>query len=1079
MDRDGEPSMVKCQTMTYMGAVYFVINTISSVGFGDIVPTTIYSKLLLVILIFVSMTVIPIQINELLFLLSSVSSYKRPYVPQAGENHVIVCGHANAKDKLEAFFKEFFHPDRMFSNGPEYHVVILCAAEPVEEVRNLIVSPMLDARVTYVIGSALNGDDLKRAGADTASAMFILGNTNSKNDALEDAATVLRTLSASNYNSDMELLVQVLHSEDREILKDSDVEVILCLDEYKTMLMARNSICPGFSTFIENIFQSFGGVSDEAEEMMAPWYSEYIHGARMELYYVPLDQDFLRAIDFSFDKLCEAVFLEWSIVVLGLCNAEQDSITFNPGRKDLGRHKTFKSFFQEFNVALIIADDNLQAEDIATSLSNAQKVGALLEKIEQQEDIFPVRHTLPRGATPGRRGLVRNRVISPQNRAPSPLSKPLGKPPELGKLGMSFLQKLQSKSMRGKALRSAHSKGESDFDSDESDLEESYIGYARVRKGGQIVEKKVREACEFDRATVVYTKSHSTADEGNSQQSSAKAKEVFPRVNIVIDSSVPNAKQQRRSVMMKMMPVPIQKLADNERPGKGGTRAARKSMAIPIVKKRMTLIHQVSSIREGSDEESDESDKSGEADATNDEVENDVDGCDRDDRQGKTRVSGREESKFRASLSVTLENDEHGDGEDRSHQLITDTLNRWGSVLKDGTRKKSQLRPMASWSGMKSSAVSPSVNGSQSAGDTPGTPAASTPTGPSRDSPGIELHATGRHTPTSSPSCTASPTPPKHSRGSSSPHTPMTPSAPSNQTSSHENTEVDEVHGLSIKPTARRLPPLSAANKPVATPSPFKPKVLPKKRKIVVEGPSSTLISPENIAAAKSKMKAKKLRKIKLNKVVAPRGTNMEAVLQELKKRIPEKDSDNPETLSHRSSGASNRSSEGRPSSENGNGKDTPLIADKPVQIPVGQRKVAGPQVIDTRWLPPGHGGNESKEQQSPTTPKGYHRASTSDIPDGVPSAKPVDTSRGKSVFTRSALAFGTLIGLGKKRKAENKSPKSTSPRREEQSAKTESTSSSAEGAANEKDGKVKVKAEIDGHVVLTDDLTPGNYGTW
>ena len=101
----------------------------------------------------------------------------------------------------------------------------------------------------------------KTCPAESARCIFFLCNSEISGDGkeateTEDAATVLRALSVSNYNSDLECLVQVLRPEERVILKDSDVDCILCLDEFKTLLQALNSVCPGFSTFIENIFQS-------------------------------------------------------------------------------------------------------------------------------------------------------------------------------------------------------------------------------------------------------------------------------------------------------------------------------------------------------------------------------------------------------------------------------------------------------------------------------------------------------------------------------------------------------------------------------------------------------------------------------------------------------------------------------------------------------------------------------------------------------------------------------------------------------------------------------------------------------
>jgi len=169
------------------------------------------------------------RINELQQLLSLRSPFRKPYYPISSENHVIVCGHVNDVAKLERFFSEFYHPDRMAGAGEEYHTVILSPYEPTEEVLVLLQSQALDSKVTYVIGSALATEDLKRVRADIAFCMFFLCNTEIKEGMTnaEDAATVLRALSVSNFNPDLECLVQVLRPEERTILKDSDVNVVL------------------------------------------------------------------------------------------------------------------------------------------------------------------------------------------------------------------------------------------------------------------------------------------------------------------------------------------------------------------------------------------------------------------------------------------------------------------------------------------------------------------------------------------------------------------------------------------------------------------------------------------------------------------------------------------------------------------------------------------------------------------------------------------------------------------------------------------------------------------------------------
>ena len=52
-------------------------------------------------------------------------------------------------------------------------------------------------------------------------------------------------------------LVQILKSDEKKILHDNEIDVIICLDEFKLAIQARNAMCPGFSTFVENIFHRY------------------------------------------------------------------------------------------------------------------------------------------------------------------------------------------------------------------------------------------------------------------------------------------------------------------------------------------------------------------------------------------------------------------------------------------------------------------------------------------------------------------------------------------------------------------------------------------------------------------------------------------------------------------------------------------------------------------------------------------------------------------------------------------------------------------------------------------------------
>jgi len=391
-DSRHEPSFIRCNELPYFNCFYFIIVTMATVGYGDIAPSTNISKMVIILFIVTSLIVIPMQVNKLTLLLSMSSAFRSNYTPQSHENHVILCGHVNDGSKLERIFKEFFHPDRRVPSAPDFHLVILSPLEPTEEVRSLLVSPLFDSRVSYIIGSALSMEDLQRVRADIASAMLFICNieVQSQEAFFDDAATVLRTLSVSNFNSDLECLVQVLRPEDRDILKDSDVDVIICLDEFKTTMQARNAICPGLSTFVENVFHSFGQPAYPPQQD-DNWLSEYVHGARMELYYVPLQGLLLEALHFDWNLLVEAIYVEFGRILVGVCSIENHSVVFNPGAHEMNKYRDPEEFFKAYDVGILLASEQAEASAVASYIGDQTGIDKITLRLLEAEAEFAVR----------------------------------------------------------------------------------------------------------------------------------------------------------------------------------------------------------------------------------------------------------------------------------------------------------------------------------------------------------------------------------------------------------------------------------------------------------------------------------------------------------------------------------------------------------------------------------------------------------------------------------------------------------------------------------------------------------------
>lgn len=397
-DEEGQPSLIKCSTIGFLESYYFTVVTICSVGYGDFSPTNEAARIIIMIYIATAFIMIPIQINKLEVLISMNSPYRTSFQARPQENHIILCGHVNDKQKLSRIFREFFHPDRQTDREIEINICILCPSEPNDEVKDLLSSPLFDNRVSYIIGSALNMEDLQKARGDLACAMFFLSNieVDEEEALLDDAATVLRTLSVHNFNSNLDCYVQVLRSQERDLLKESNAELILCYDEYKTILQARNAMCPGLATMVENLFHTFGSIkltehSSSLAKVSNDWLSEYSYGARMEIYYIPIDPVFFGLLGFSWQLLVEAIYLEFECLLVGVCNLKEYSAHFNPRSYERKKYKTIESYFESYQLGLLLAPNNSVATTVKYALSDPFQMEIMIEKLHLEERQFMIR----------------------------------------------------------------------------------------------------------------------------------------------------------------------------------------------------------------------------------------------------------------------------------------------------------------------------------------------------------------------------------------------------------------------------------------------------------------------------------------------------------------------------------------------------------------------------------------------------------------------------------------------------------------------------------------------------------------
>lgn len=325
--------------------MYFMVVTITTVGFGDISPESEVGRFATMVMICIAIVMVPQMTNELLETVKRQSIYARNSFQPKGKasthSHVVICGEMNAL-AIKEFFEELFHEDHENLN---LHAVVLCEEAPNSEMDMLLRDPMYSMNITYLEGTALSEVDLKRAYSFAAVSIFIMTNKFSNDPDEEDAKTILQQFSIKQYVARTIthekqprplLCIQLIRPENRRHLvqpanRDDDLvqeDLVMCLNEIKMGVIAKAVMFQGTNTLLMNLLTSFaddddgGNFTGSHEEIDSledddndHWMGEYQRGCDWEIYTTELSEKFEGAL---FVKLSEMLYQRFGIVLFGL-----------------------------------------------------------------------------------------------------------------------------------------------------------------------------------------------------------------------------------------------------------------------------------------------------------------------------------------------------------------------------------------------------------------------------------------------------------------------------------------------------------------------------------------------------------------------------------------------------------------------------------------------------------------------------------------------------------------------------------------------------------------------------------------
>ncbi|XP_071651402.1 calcium-activated potassium channel slowpoke isoform X6 [Temnothorax longispinosus] len=321
LENSGDPfEFTNPQQLSYWTCVYFLIVTMSTVGYGDVYCQTVLGRTFLVFFLLVGLAIFASSIPEIIELVGSRSKYSGEFKREHGKRHIVVCGHITY-ESVSHFLKDFLHEDR---EDVDVEVVFLHRKPPDLELEGLFKRHF--TTVEFFQGTIMNPIDLQRVKVHDADACLVLANKYCQDPDAEDAANIMRVISIKNYSDDIRVIIQLMQYHNKAYLLNipswdwKQGDDVICLAELKLGFIAQSCLAPGFSTMMANLFamRSFKTkwlVDWYQSPDMQAWQNDYLRGTGMEMYTETLSPTF---IGMPFAKATELCFTKLKLLLLAI-----------------------------------------------------------------------------------------------------------------------------------------------------------------------------------------------------------------------------------------------------------------------------------------------------------------------------------------------------------------------------------------------------------------------------------------------------------------------------------------------------------------------------------------------------------------------------------------------------------------------------------------------------------------------------------------------------------------------------------------------------------------------------------------
>lgn len=226
---------------TFWDAVWWAVVTMSTVGYGDLVPKTPQGKIVAVAAFFTGIVLIAVLTASIASRLVERLVIKvKPKDTSNLENHILVLGWNENGEKIIGNVERDCDKDT--------EIIVMCSPD---------MEPILPDGVLLAKGNFTKLEELKKVSAQNAKVVMILADTRAGTDT--DSKTILTVMAVKRIsNGKARCICEVFSSEDREYLESAGADEIIVRSELAGSILSRTVYNPGIGEFLQNLLQFEG-----------------------------------------------------------------------------------------------------------------------------------------------------------------------------------------------------------------------------------------------------------------------------------------------------------------------------------------------------------------------------------------------------------------------------------------------------------------------------------------------------------------------------------------------------------------------------------------------------------------------------------------------------------------------------------------------------------------------------------------------------------------------------------------------------------------------------------------------------